>query len=176
LSFTRTVALVEKLKARLESLKLDPGAASSDPLFQRVGCFGANRLVAAMKATFASEQRVCFIVPGGDSHANLVDATIVRSVRTTKVALLIADRALDADKVAALVGGTNAIGILTMKDLVIEDLFATPFTDSALAFVPAEGEPLVITDAEKPAGNLGRECWLQWLHCYAGEDLAAVPQ
>lgn len=173
--FVRTTDLVAKLQARLESLPLHEDTDSSERLFQRVGPFGANRLVAALKAVFATEQRVCFIVPGGDDHSSTRGSTMLRSVRTTKLALLIADRALDTDKTAALIGGADAVGILTLKDRVIEDLFAHPFTDGDLAFAPTTGEPLVITDADKPAGNLGRECWVQWFSAYAGEAMASIP-
>lgn len=178
MSFLHTNDVIALLQERLESLTLsadESQAGSEEKLFQRVGAFGANRLAAAMKATFASEQRVCFIVPGGDKHAGSRDAVMLRSVRSTRVALLIADKAFDPDKTAALIGGLANIGILEMKDRVIDDLVSTKFTRADFVIEPAEGEPMVISDSEKQAGNLGRECWLQWLGCYAGEARQAVP-
>lgn len=178
MSFLHTNDAIALLKERLESLTLQSGESQANPadrLFQRVGAFGANRLVAAMKAVFASEQRVCFIVPGGDRYTGARDAVMLRSVRSTRIALLIADQAFDKDKTAALIGGTSNIGILEMKDRVIDDLVTTKFARADFVIEPAEGEPLVIADSEKQAGNLGRECWLQWLGCYAGEARVAVP-
>ena len=176
MAFVYTTTLVERLRTRLESLKLEPTAQNNqEKLIQRVGAFGANRMAAAMKATFASEQRVVFIVPGGDNHANTRERLMLRSVRTTSFALLIADQAHDAKHEAALLGGANALGILTMKDRIIDNLFDEPFTEADLVFAPGDGEPLIIQDSDRPANNLGRECYLLWLHAYAGERRAAVP-
>ena len=180
MAFIRTTVLIALFKARLESLKIDPAkpAAEDNRLFQRVGIFGANQLEEALKATFASEQRVAFIVPAGDTHATDRDRTVIWSQRRTRLVLLIADRALDKAKPDALVGGAKNLGILEMKDLVIEDLFANPFNDPPdLAFEPGEGEPLMLQGADKTAGagNLGRECWAQQLIAYAGQDRAVVP-
>lgn len=173
--FTHTNDLIEALMERLKSLKLDAAnAPAGEALFQRVGAFGANRLVEAMKSVFAAEQRVCFIVPGGDGHSNQRDRNLLFSQRNTRIALLIADRSMDADKTAALVGGRNNLGILTMKDRVIDDLMANPFNALDMAFEPGDGEPLLITDQEKSANNVGRECWLQWLGAYAGSARIAL--
>lgn len=176
MSFVRTGDLIATLQARLAALALEPGnPGNADRLFQRVGAFGANRLSQAMKATFAAEQRVCFIVPGGDKHATTRDRLALRSVRTTALALLIADRAFDSNRDDALVGGPQNLGILELKDRVIDDLFDSPFTAGDLAFAPGDGEPLIIEGQDKAAGNLGRECYLLWLHAYAGERRVSIP-
>lgn len=180
MAFIRTTVLIALLQARLVSLKIDTAAPASEEnkLFERVGIFGANQLEAAMKATFASEQRVAFIVPVGDSHRNDRGRTVILSQRTTRLVLLIADRSMDKGKTEALIGGNRNVGILDMKDLVIDDLFANPFGEPVdLAFEPGEGEPLMLQGADKPAGagNLGRECWAQQLTAYAGQDRAVIP-
>jgi hypothetical protein len=172
--YLRTAVAIAALRERLTALTL--GAEHDDTrLFERVGVFGANRLVQAMRATFASEARVCFIVPGGDTYKETRDRDFVFSQRTTRFALLIADRALDTEKEAGVMGGPQNPGILEMKDVMIELLLAEPFAIPDLAFTPAEGEPLVIDEAGKNAGNIGRECWLQWLTCYAGSTRTAIP-
>lgn len=172
--FLRTTTLIDILKARLESLPLEP--ESPEKLFNRVGVFGANQLVEAMRATFAAEQRVAFIVPVGDTHAATRDRNVVYAQRTTKLVVLIADRAMDKARSEALVGGPRNRGILEMKDDVTINLTSVPFADHVdLAFVPAEGEPLMIQEDGKPAGNLGRECWAQHLTCYAGSARVVIP-
>lgn len=188
MSFLHTVDILALFQERLASLtlaagesclpRLGAGTAQAQPaerLFQRVGAFGANRLVAAMQAVFAAEQRVCFIVPGGDKHTGTRDPVMLRSVRRTSLALLIADKAFDKDKTAALIGGPANVGILELKDRVIDDLVTTPFTRADFAIEPGDGEPLIIAESDKQAGNLGRECWLQWLGVYAGESRSAIP-
>ena len=178
--FLHTTDAIALLQERLESLELTSDESQAAPsagkkLFQRVGAFGANRLGEAMRSVFASEQRVCFIVPGGDKHSGARDSLMLRSVRRTSLALLIADKSFDKDKTAALIGGAQNIGILELKDRVIDSLVTTKFTRADFVLEPGDGEPLVIGDAEKQAGNLGRECWLQWLGCYAGESRCAIP-
>ncbi|MBM3852449.1 MAG: hypothetical protein FJ399_04755 [Verrucomicrobia bacterium] len=178
MAFLHTNDAIALLLERLASLTLPSDESQANPaekLFQRVGAFGANRLVSAMRAVFASEQRVCFIVPGGDTYSGARDALMLRSVRRTRLALLIADQAFDKDKTAALVGGPGNLGILAMKDRVIDDLVTAKFSREDFAIEPAEGEPLVIAEADQKSGNLGRECWLQWLACYAGESRCAIP-
>jgi hypothetical protein len=172
MSYVRTTLLIEKLTERLAAIPLQP--ASDEKLFQRVGVFGANRLVEAIEATFASEARVCFIVPGGDAHQNSQpDALLVHSRRTTRLALLIADRVMDSNSAAAVMGGPNSVGILALKDEVIEQLTTQPLAISGVALVPTEGEPMVIS--KEDATSLGREVWLQWFTTYAGQTRVAIP-
>jgi hypothetical protein len=174
MAFVRTTKLIALFEERLKSLKIE---GSAEPLFQRVGVFGANQLVAAMRATFASENRVCFIVPGGDTHANSQpDVLMVHSKRNTRIALLIADKAFDQKSTAALIGGPDNVGILELKDQLIENLTTVPMTLADVAFVPSEGEPMLIEPEHKNAGTAGRECWLQWFTTYAGSEVISIPQ
>ncbi len=173
--FVPTVKLVQSLRDFLAGLKMEEG--SDEPLFQQVGFFGANRLVEAIKTTFASEDRVCFIVPGGDNHANQPagSALMIFSQRTTSVALLIADRSMNTE--ARLVGDQHTAGILALKDRVLQALCDQPLPLPGLAFVPTQGEPMMIEQNGSASGSgmMGRECWLQWLSTYAGSEKIAVP-
>ena len=177
MAFLHTLAVMDLLKTRLESLLV--GAVGSDPLFERVGYFGANDLAKALKETFASEQRVCFIVPAGNQHANTRTRLDLTSVRTVRLVLLIADRALDRVHQTALVGGPANIGVLELGDKVIDDLVGHPFTGHPdLTFEPGAGDPLMIQPADAKGANspnLGRECWAQELTAFAGIARAAVP-
>lgn len=171
--FLATNAVIAALRDRLSALRLaDAGDA---PLFERVGVFGAGGLTAAVQATFASEARVCFIVPGPEEHSNRLSESLVYSQRQTTLVLLIADRALDTEREDAVTGGPRNPGILALKDAVIDDLFANPFTVAGLAFAPARGEPLMIEAQSRSSGNLGREVWQQSLTAYAGNHRQAIP-
>jgi len=172
MSFLHTTTLLELVKARLEALPLDP-AQPGQALSQRVGYFGAKQLGEALEATFAAEDRVCFIVPAGYAHRSTRERTMIVSERTTGLVLLLADRALDRTRQAALVGGSPAIGVLELVDRVIDDFFATPFEQADLALVPGDGDLLML---EKGKGqNLGRECWMQHFTAYTGSARAAIP-
>lgn len=174
MSYIDTNKIVAALADRLESLTLS--LTNQEKLLQRVDVFGANRLVEAMKATFASEARVCFIVPGGDTHQNSQpDALAVHSRRTTRIALLFADRVMDSTSSEAVTGGKNAVGILALKDAIASDLTDRPLALPGVALIPTEGEPIVISPEDSNAGTIGREAWLQWFATYAGETVIAVP-
>lgn len=163
--FTSTNSLIEALRTHLAALPFDPALPAGEKLYHRVGTFGAKRLAEAMRSIFAAEQRVCFIVPGGDSHEGQVDGRHLLSKRTTRLALLIADRSLvDAD--------TALASLLLLKDRTVHELCEAPAP--GLLFEPGDGEPLVVEPADKPAGNLGRECWLQWLSIPAGTARATL--
>jgi hypothetical protein len=172
--FLHTTELLETLKTRLESLRVDPANPESEKLFQRVGYFGASKLNDALKATFAAEQRVCFIVPAGDNHTNIRNRSFTWATRGTKIVLLIADRALEKVNQEALVGGPKTLGVLELKDLVIDDLFANAFADVPdLAFEPGDGDVLIIGNEKNPA-DLGRECYMQHFTAYAGQAQRAI--
>jgi hypothetical protein len=175
--FIPTTTLIGHLSAHLEALPLVAADPSGQKLFQRVGVFGSAQLAQAMRATFATEQRVAFIIPGPEGHTSRRDRSLLFSTRTVRVAVLMADRAMDRSKPDALMGGTRNAGILAMKDAVIASLFATAPHDWPvdLAFSPDTGEPLMIAEADQAAGNLGRECWLQWFTAYAGTGRQNVP-
>lgn len=174
---TPTATLIALLQVHLAGLPLNPMQPASEKLFQRVGTFGAAQLAQAMRTTFASEARVAFIIPGPEAHHARRDRSLVFLTRTTRLAVLIADRALSGPSPDALTGGPHALGTLALKDRLIESLIeATPSTWPAdLAFVPDAGEPLMIGEADKAAGNVGREVWLQWFTAYAGTARQAVP-
>lgn len=178
MAFIHTTALIQTLRERLESLPLDPAQQTgpTNRMFERVGVFGANQLEQALKATFASEQRVAFIVPVGDEHQGERSRLVLTSERYTSLVVLMADRALDKVSSAALVGGPHSLGILEMKDRVIDNLTEVPFAAVDLCFAPRKGEPLMIQDPSSPgSGNLGRECWAQEFHTYAGLIHQTIP-
>ncbi|HLP01675.1 MAG TPA: hypothetical protein VK163_06590 [Opitutaceae bacterium] len=160
-----TVTIIEALRSHLTALPAIPAQPDGEKLFGRVGYFGANRLAEAMKSVFAIEQRVCFIVPGGDTHEGKVEGRHLLTKRTTRLALLIADRSL-ADRDAALTG------MLELKDRVVRELSEEPA--AGLCFEPGEGEAIVIESKDAPAGTIGRECWLQWFSIPAGTGRAVI--
>lgn len=176
MSYHHTTKIMTALAERLRSLVVPD---TTEALFGRVGFFGANQMVKALSATFASEDRVGFIVPGGDQHSGEpIGELEVHSRRQTRLCLLIADRAFDIDHDDAVMGGPANVGVLNLKDFIIDELTARPIAIDAahgFALVPSNGEPLLIENADKAGGNLGRECWQQWFLCYAGTAHIALP-
>lgn len=179
MAFTPTADLLASLETLLKGLPLDPAqpvAGGGAPLFSRVALFGTAQLTAALKGVFAAEARICYIVPAGDDYD--YDADTVRQLlaarRSTRVVLLIADRALDTASTAALLGTGGVGGILGLKDRVVAAL-TTPATAGGRTYIPENGLPVVIADADRPAGNLGRECWQQPFLIPAGQIRQPVP-
>lgn len=173
MAFVPTATLIATLRDRLQGLRRTP-AVDAEPIFQKVGVYGGTELDKAMRETFVSDARVCFIVPGADRFTNRRDRSLLQSQLNTGLALIIADQNLSGDKEAAVMGGTDTLGILAMKDAVIADLFANPFTDGDLCYAPISGEPIVISHEQKDANALGREAYLLWLEAYAGEDRLSI--
>lgn len=174
MAFVPTATLIDTLRTRLQGLKRTP-AVDADPIFQKVGVYGGTELAKAMRDTFVSDARVCFIVPGADRFTNRIDRNMLQSQLNTGLALLIADQNLNGDREAAVMGGNETLGILAMKDAVIADLFANPFTDGDRCYAPISGEPIVITQEQADANTAGREAYLLWLEAYAGEDRLSIP-
>lgn len=170
--FTATADILASLEALLKGLPLDPAqpvASGGSPLFSRVALFGTAQLTAAMRGVFASEARICYIVPAGDDYEHTPDTVrqLLASTRATRVVLLIADRACASDSTAALVGPGSTTGVLPLKDRVVAELIAC--AAKGQVYIPENGVPIVISDADKPANNLGRECWSQPFLIPAGQ-------
>lgn len=172
--FLPTNALMAALKARLQTLRQAEG--SDAPLFERVDIIGAGGVTKGMQSIFASEARVCFIVPSFEEHLNAEREGLIYTQRRTTLTLLISDRVASANTTEAVTGGVASVGVVALKEAVIDDLFAYPFTDTpGLAFVPARGDLLTLTPPEHAANNLGREVWQQLLTAYAGNACQTLP-
>ncbi len=167
-SFVKTTDILAALKTQLESLPL-PGTTTGEKLFERVEFHENKKLREALQDLVIVKQRVAIIVPGGDSYANLKEGRSVRSVRTSTFDLLLADRAWTKGGHEAVFGGTKNVGVLTMKDLVVDHFIANPQLDLPwVVLTPTEGAQIEIADADVK-DSPGRECFVLAYETPAGE-------
>jgi hypothetical protein len=169
--FITTLSLLAALKTALEALPHpDPvKALAGEKLFERVEFHENKNLREALNDMIIVKQRVCVIVPAGDAYENLREGRSTRSIRTSSLDLLIADRAWTKGGHEAVFGGDNNIGVLRMKDLVVDALVAN--CQLGLAYVvltPTAGAQIEVVD-EKVKDTPGRECYVLSYETPAGE-------
>lgn len=176
MSYVSTTALLAAVKAALEALALDP---THDPqgakLFDAVAYYNLREPAKALNDLFLTqEQRVCFIVAGGDGYANNGgrDPVSVTSHRTTDFELMLCDRVWEKQDPAGVLGGDDNIGVLSLKDRSVEALQGKSLGISGVVLLPQEGG---LVDLFDPRGNeQGRTCWVQSFNTYAGRTKLAV--
>lgn len=168
MSFVSTLSILAALKAELEAILL-PGGAPGEKLFERVDFHENKKLREALADLVIVKQRVCIVVPGGDTYDNTREGRTVRSVLTQSFDLLVADRAWTKGGHEAVFGGTKNLGVLRMKDAVRDHLLAHP--QLGLPYVvltPQEGAHIEIADSDAK-DSPGRECFVLSYSTPAGE-------
>jgi hypothetical protein len=169
--FITTLSLLSALKAALEALP-HPDAAKAlagEKLFERVEFHENKNLREALNDMVIVKQRVCVIVPAGEGYENLKEGRSIRSIRTSSLDILIADRAWTKGGHEAVFGGENNIGVLSMKDQVVNALVANNQLGLAyVSLVPTGGAQIEVVD-EKVKDTAGRECYVLSYETPAGE-------
>ncbi len=176
MSYISTVDLLAAVKAALEVLALDP---TNDPsgakLFDAVACYNLRDPAKALDQIFLTqEQRVAFIVAGGDAYqANGGrDQVSVVSHRDTDFEIMLCDRVWEKADPAAVLGGDENVGVLLLKDRVVAALQGQSLELAGVVLLPREGG---IMDLFDPRGNeQGRTFWSQQFTTYAGREKLAV--
>ncbi|MBI5693668.1 MAG: hypothetical protein HZC55_26625, partial [Verrucomicrobia bacterium] len=159
MSFVPTLQILFALKAELESLPL-PEGAPGEKLFERVDFHENKKLREALADLLIVKQRVCIVVPGGDSYENFKEGRTVRSVCTQTFDLLIADRAWARGGHDAVFGGPSNLGVLAMKDAVRDHFVAHPQLGLPhVVLTPQEGAHIEIADSDAK-DSPGRECFV----------------
>lgn len=168
--FIKTLAILTALKAELEQIPL-PNGAPGEKLFERVDFHENKKLREALVDLVIVKQRVCIIVPSGDSYENIREARTTRSLMTQSFDLLIADRSYTKGGHEAVFGGAKNLGVIQMKDEVRDWFLAHP--QLGLAFVcltPEEGAHIEIADSDAK-DSPGRECFVLHYSTPAGEAM-----
>ena len=169
--YVPTLSILTALQTFLAALP-HPDAAraqAGDKLFERVELHENKKLKEALKDLTVVKQRVALIVPGGDSYQNFREGRATRSVRTTALDVLVADRAWTKGGHEAVMGGANNVGVIRMKDLVTNALAESP--QLGLPYVvlaPTDGAMITIAN-EDIKDTPGRECWVTAFETPAGE-------
>jgi hypothetical protein len=169
MSFVKTLDIMAKLKAALESLPL-PGTTTGEKLFERVEFHENKKLREALSDLIIIKQRVAIIVPGGDSYENLKEGRVVRSRRTSTFDMLLADRSWTKGGHDAVFGGAQNVGVFAMKDIVVDYFVANPQLDLPwVVLTPEQGAMIEIADSEAK-DSPGRECCVLNYSTPAGES------
>ena len=171
-NYIPTLEILAALKAKLEAMQIPaglPAGVGTGPLFQRVEYYDSENLADALKNLLILKQRVCFIVPGSDHYENILTGEVfLQSRRLTELQLLIADIAWTKAGQEAVFGGEKNIGVVRMKDLVVDELVGATLNLPGVALAPADGNFITVSD-EKAKDKPGRECWVQPFETWAGE-------
>lgn len=175
MSYVKTVEILTALKAQLEALPL-PGTTAGEKLFERVDFHENKKLREALSDLVIVKQRVAIIVPGGDSYVNTKEARTVRSVRTSSFDLLLADRAWTKGGHEAVFGGAKNVGVLTMKDIVVDHFAENPQLGLPwVVLTPEQGAQIEIADSDVK-DSPGRECYVINYSTPAGERVLKPTQ
>lgn len=168
MSFVKTTDILTKLQAALAALPL-PGTTTGEKLFERVDFHENKKLREALADLIIIKQRVAIIVPGGDSYVNTKEGREVRSARTSTFDLLLADRAWTKGGHEAVFGGEKNVGVITMKDLVVDYFAENPQLDLPwVVLTPEQGAQIEIADSDVK-DSPGRECYVVNYSTPAGE-------
>jgi len=169
--YVDTLRLLGAVKTALEALPHpDPvQAADGVKLFERVDFHENKKLREALRDLTIIKQRVAIIVPGGESFQNIKEGRTIRSVRACTFDLLIADRAWTKGGHEAVFGGDKNIGVLAMKDQVLNAFIEN--SQLGLPYVvlqPQDGAEIEIAD-DQVKDVPGRECYVLNYSTPAGE-------
>lgn len=157
--FVTTFELLNALKARLAAMPL-PDGAPGEKLFERVDFHMNKKLREVLKDLTIIKERVAIIVPAQESYENQRQGRTVLSSRTSGFDLLLADRAWTKGGHDAFFGGEKNVGVIAMKELVVEELAIN--CQLGLPYVclqPQEGAEIEISDDEVKDVP-GRQCYV----------------
>lgn len=173
--FIKTLDILARWKAELEAIPL-PGGAPNAKLFERVDYHENKKLREALADLIIVKQRVCIIVPAGESYENTKEGRTVSSKQTQAFDLLIADRSYTKGGHEAVFGGAGNLGVLRMKDEVRDWFLTRP--QLGLAFVcltPEEAAHIEIADSDAK-DSPGRECYVFHYTTPSGEAVLTPTQ
>ena len=176
MSFIDTTLLLEAVKGTLEALALKPEAdPKGTKLFELVAFYNLREPDQALQQLFATgEQRVAFIVAGGDEHttAGGRDRVSVTAHCDVDFEIMMSDRVWEKTDPAAVLGGPDNIGVLRMKDRTRTALLGQTLGLPGVALLTRSGGLMDLFD---PRGNnQGRTFWSQQWGTYVGREIVAV--
>lgn len=177
-SFITSLALLTAVQTRLAAQRYtqEPGheaVLSTDPAatksFDQVKFFSHQNLASALKALRVMANRICVIVPVGDTYQDVKKGEILSATRTSEFMLMLADRDFTANA-GQMTGTPTSPGILALKDLTIQDFLTQPLVIGGRAVVvrPGAGAIVQMEWKEGDTALIGRESWHQLFHADAG--------
>ena len=175
MSFIKTVPLLTAIKTYLEALTV----ASDDAtlLFEEVVLFHTPEMGSAIKRLLLSQTRICLIVPSGDDYQSTVTAGYVHTTAELELELIFADRVWSTTQnTSALFGGGSNIGVVPMKDRVVESLTGADIGIPGVVLAPLAGSFVTVKDDQDPKlkDSPGRESYMSSWSTWAGEYSAST--
>lgn len=175
MSFIKTVPLLQAVKARLEAMTV----ADGDPtlLFDDVELYHTPEMGSAIKRLILSTSKICLIVPSGDDYESTGAADYVHTTATLEFDLLFADRVYSTTKnTAAIFGGASNVGVVPMKDRVLELLHGAAVGLTGVVLTPLAGSFVTVKDDQDPKlkDTPGRESYIATWTTWAGEQSAST--
>lgn len=162
--FTETVEeIMRPLQAFIARLTLQDG----QPAFAQVRFYAQADLEKALEDLLVFDDRVCLIIPSGNTHKSQRIGSVVRTLRESEFVLLLSDRVYGDFNAEALQGTTTNPGTVALADLLTTALTGQQLDNPRLCFEPGNGEPFHISNPEK-AEMPGRDCWSQTFRTPAG--------
>jgi hypothetical protein len=156
----KTMDLCAALKTALAAI--NHPTLAGQKLFEVVEYHEDTNLGEALQQLIITKKRVCIIVPQGDRYQTERPGRTIVSTRTTSLDLVIADQAYTRGANDAAFGGANNLGVLRMKEIVLEALAASPQLGGLpwCALYPTEGAMLEISASDEKSAP-GRQAWVQ---------------
>ncbi|QYM80287.1 hypothetical protein K0B96_06640 [Horticoccus luteus] len=173
--FLATTDLLNAVKTALASIGL-PGGQPEEKLFERVEFHENKRLKEALTQLVVTEQRVAIIVPGGHAFTNVKEGRTIRSMRRSTFDILIADRDWADNGQQAVFGGPDAIGVLTMGDLVVDHFAQNPQLGLAYVALQVEDGASITLADDEVKDSPGRECFVLAYSTPSGERVIRPTQ
>lgn len=167
MSFLKTTALFALVKGLLTALETE----SEEPLFERIEFYDSQKMAEALRALTIFKTRVGILVPAGDTYSNALNGQVLTSSRTTQFHLLIGDRDYST-KPGAFFGTDKNVGVLDMKDIVVEALTGAK-VGPGMVLAPIGGGALTLPD-KQAKDSPGRETWVQSFEVLTGRMRVAT--
>lgn len=157
MSLVKTIDVLNAVKAYIAALQLED---ESGPLFDHVQLYDTTELDEAFADLLVRKDRVCLIVPFGDSYNNVVKTNTLRCEGEYTIAFLLADKDTRNGQKAVFGNGDN-LGTIGLKDRLVEELTGNNFNIKRVALLPIEGDTLEISE-DKPKGKQShtRKGWI----------------
>ncbi len=163
--FVETVEEIMKpMQAFIATLTLPNGQIA----FEEVRFYAQADLQKALDDLLVFQDRVCLIIPTGNSHRSQRIGGVLRTIREwSEFVLLLSDRVYGDFNAEALQGTQTNPGTVALADLLTTALTGQQLDNPRLCLEPGGGEPFHISNAEK-AELPGRDCWSQTFRTPAG--------
>lgn len=141
------------------SLQSGDTLAATELMFTGDGIqsYSARSLPDALKDTLTFEDRVCFLVPVQEEYVNEIKGPATVTIRHTEILMLLADRDYGLRE-NALVGGDGTLGVLAMKDIIMDQFTGSNLIFNRVRLYPVTGESFLTSDATR-SDTRGREGW-----------------